>query len=236
MERYCNDSEALLQECGVYFRCFPVTKKAAPKTRSLSVSCCPICYDDGVTMWNMPCGHDFCQGCAHDFCANAIQEGPACVRTTCPEAKCTEVIAEEEVALAAPELLPKYQSFQLRSFVDSNPLTRWCPGKGCERVACASSAVALEKVQNVARCDACMTSFCVICGDEPHEPSGCKIVQQWKGRCQGESTGCKNLQKWKDNRRKDFKSSNWVLSNTKGCPSCLVRIEKNDGCDHMTCT
>ena len=27
----------------------------------------------------------------------------------------------------------------------------------------------------------------------------------------------------------------WVKANTKACPQCDVLIEKNDGCNHMTC-
>jgi ariadne-1 len=27
----------------------------------------------------------------------------------------------------------------------------------------------------------------------------------------------------------------WILKNTRECPYCRVDIEKNGGCDHMTC-
>ncbi len=30
-------------------------------------------------------------------------------------------------------------------------------------------------------------------------------------------------------------SLQWITQNTKECPNCHFRIEKNDGCDHMTC-
>lgn len=219
LEKYCSDPDALLKEFGVYYRCNPIVKKPAPKTRkSKAKLCCPICYEDGVTMWSMPCGHEFCHDCWHDFCANAIGEGLSCLRVTCPEAKCTEVIAEEEVAVAVPNLLAKYLSYQLRSFVDSDVLTRWCPGNGCDLVACASSATALEMARNVAHCDSCMTSFCMLCGDEPHRPTSCKELQLWRDKCRDES-----------------ETANWILTNTKSCPKCVTRIEKNQGCNHMTC-
>ena len=30
-------------------------------------------------------------------------------------------------------------------------------------------------------------------------------------------------------------SRRWIIENCKKCPNCLYHIEKNNGCDHMTC-
>ena len=27
----------------------------------------------------------------------------------------------------------------------------------------------------------------------------------------------------------------WIINNTKPCPSCSSPIQKNEGCNHMTC-
>ncbi|CAF1204647.1 unnamed protein product [Adineta steineri] len=35
--------------------------------------------------------------------------------------------------------------------------------------------------------------------------------------------------------REETKNQNWLKDHTKKCPKCNVSIEKNDGCDHMTC-
>lgn len=215
LEAFYANTDKLLKSCGVYYRC-------NPKKINHSDSVCHICYDDMEVgkKYVMPCGHEFCMDCWHDFCANAIQEeGATCVRKTCPEASCKEVMTEEEVEVAAPDMLPKFLSFQLRNFVESNTLTRWCPGRGCERVACAQSASAMEQEENVARCDGCTTSFCMVCGEEPHAPSGCKGLALWNEKCRNES-----------------ETANWILANTKSCPKCVSRIEKNQGCNHMTCS
>jgi ariadne-1 len=217
LENFYNNSDKLLKKCGVYHRCHP---KAALK----SDGNCAICYDpmedgDDTKKLAMPCGHEFCLDCWHDFCANAIQEeGPSCVRTHCPQAECTEVLTEYEVQLAAPDHLQKFQTFQLRSFVESNTLTRWCPGKGCERIACAQTASEMEQEDNVAHCDGCFANFCLICGEEPHSPCGCKDLSKWNEKCRNES-----------------ETANWILANTKSCPKCVSRIEKNQGCNHMSC-
>lgn len=211
LETFYNDPEALEKKHGVYWRCNPVTSY---KKKGF----CEICYDNDLDMISMPCGHSFCKDCWKDFVANALSEGPSCIRKTCPEAKCRESMTEVEVEQAAPMILPKFETYQLRSFVESNTLTRWCPGRGCERIACAASASAMEQEQNVASCDACILSFCLVCGEEPHSPCNCKELARWNEKCKNES-----------------ETANWILANTKPCPKCSSRIEKNQGCNHMTC-
>ena len=125
---------------------------------------------------------------------------------------------EKSLGTGSPGL-QKFLNYQLRSFVESNALTRWCPGRGCERVACAESASAMESEGCIAHCDHCSISFCLVCGEEPHAPCPCKELATWNEKCRNES-----------------ETANWILANTKSCPKCVSRIEKNQGCNHMTCT
>lgn len=220
LEVYYLDPDALLEKCGVYHRCNPIAVK-----RVKGKITCEVCYDDydQKDMMAMPCAHQFCRQCWYDFCVNAVtEEGPACVRATCPQAGCPELVTEEEMKASlekkAPRILDRYRSFQLRSFVESNKLTRWCPGKGCEQIANAVSASAAEQDDNVAHCEHCQLYFCIVCGEEPHAPCGCKELARWNEKCRNES-----------------ETANWILANTKSCPKCVSRIEKNQGCNHMTC-
>lgn len=99
-------------------------------------------------------------------------------------------------------------------------MTRWCPGPGCEQVAVApgSGGVFADAV-GIAHCDKCDTFFCLKCGEEPHAPVTCKDLALWMEKCRNES-----------------ETANWILANTKPCPKCSSRIEKNQGCNHMTCS
>jgi ariadne-1 len=41
---------------------------------------------------------------------------------------------------------------------------------------------------------------------------------------------------WLAKNISDSETANWVLTNTKNCPKCRRPIEKNQGCNHMTCS
>lgn len=64
-------------------------------------------------------------------------------------------------------------------------------------------------------CPDCLALFCFICGSNWHEPLTCDQVKQFKSF--------------------DHESLTWISRNTKKCPKCKWPIEKNSGCDHMTC-
>jgi len=41
--------------------------------------------------------------------------------------------------------------------------------------------------------------------------------------------------KWVKKCSDDSETCNWISTNTKDCPKCQANIEKNGGCNHMTC-
>ena len=112
-------------------------------------------------------------------------------------------------------LLQRYSRAILEQFVNSNKQMRWCPAPGCERIVMAGAGV-----KNV-RCGpgGCGCTFCFKCGEEAHQPASCAELVSWVEKCQNES-----------------ETANWILANTKRCPKCQTRIEKNQGCNHMTCS
>jgi len=190
-------------------------------TNTEPTTTCTICYDDlpANEMLQMPCKHPFCPVCWTHFLTAMLDSPLTCIRATCPHPSCPELITEDEVQSFAPHFLPRYHSLQLRSFAELDDTSRWCPAPGCDRIA-ISTKTNSSNVNIVVTCDAksCHTKFCLKCGNEPHAPVRCDELVRWRDKCRNES-----------------ETANWILTNTKACPKCDKRIEKNQGCNHMTC-
>eukprot|EP00483_Globobulimina_turgida_P001386 UN01388 len=67
-------------------------------------------------------------------------------------------------------------------------------------------------------CLGCLYRFCWACKNESHFPSSCHTGIKWLQKCSSEA-----------------ENISWILAKTKRCPKCHVHIEKNQGCNHMTC-
>jgi ariadne-1 len=220
----------LTKNAGVYHRCKRSAeinvedialspKKKIKKGVDVKYSC-QICFDDELSqdeIFAMSCGHAFCRDCWSSFIKAKVDDGPSCIEATCPDIKCKEIITEEEVKELAPEILPKFVSYQLRNFVAVDATSRWCPGPECQYIATLPGTDSISDHGINVLCKNCDTSFCLGCGDEVHEPITCSDNLLWKENFMNES------------------SETWILQNTKPCPKCRVRIEKNQGCNHMTC-
>ena len=244
-DAYNGDFETITKDVGIYHRCRRIFSSSLQRSTSSTSSSsnitpsttttttttttennnnstknttkCLICLEERPTsqMFAMSCTHEFCRPCWKDYLTSIISDGPTSILKHCPYEKCNEMITEEEVKLLTnPELLHTFESYQLRSFVELNGASRWCPGPGCERIAFCDS----DDRRVVATCDTCRTVFCLNCGEEPHDPLTCEEFTRWCQKCRNES-----------------ETANWILANTKACPHCSSRIEKNQGCNHMTC-
>lgn len=175
---------------------------------------CIICCDTlpPKDMYGMGCGHLFCKPCWRSYLSLKVAEGPLCIMTTCPAHGCKEVVNDHVFReFTVEEDYQKYSRFLLRSYVDINKCVKWCPSPGCNKAISSSGGLSAVKC-------ACGCLFCPRCGEEAHSPVTCEQLAAWQEKCRNES-----------------ETANWILANTKKCPKCSVRIEKNQGCNHMTC-
>jgi ariadne-1 len=180
---------------------------------------CAICYDDypPEEVVSGPCSHFFCTDCFGDYLSLKTREGSDCAFARCPNAGCKCLVPPQLFrSLLEPDLLPKYEKFMIDSYVSISKTLRWCPVPRCEKVF--SCPLGTRDAMCAGKPDCCGSWVCFKCGGEAHQPSNCKVLQVWKDKCENDS-----------------ETANWILANTKRCPKCSTRIEKNQGCNHMTC-
>ena len=212
MEGFWGDGERLSRAAGV-----EAWGSAAPPSGIGEITC-RICFADCAPdeARAAPCGHRFCGDCYGGYARNKVDEGPGCVGMACPEAGCACVVPPDvlDACLDAPRRA-KLARFRVENYVSFAKELRWCPGAGCTKVARAGPCVgAVTCAPN-----GCGATFCFRCGEEAHAPCDCALVARWTEKCQNES-----------------ETANWILANTKRCPKCQTRIEKNQGCNHMSCS
>ncbi|XP_024444891.1 probable E3 ubiquitin-protein ligase ARI7 isoform X2 [Populus trichocarpa] len=178
---------------------------------------CGICFESFPRnkIVSASCGHPFCNTCWSGYISTTINDGPGCLMLRCPDPCCRAAVGQDMINLLAPdEDKEKYSRYLLRSYVEGNRKTKWCPAPGCEYAVDFAAGSGSFDVSCL-----CSHSFCWNCVEEAHRPVDCGTVEKWILKNSAES-----------------ENMNWILANSKPCPKCKRPIEKNQGCMHMTCT
>ena len=186
--------------------------------------CCEICYCDWPRedFMQLSCGHRFCKNCWKGHLTAQLTNGrEAAMQATCMEDKCCVAVTDElyRTVLPAREW-DKVLNFRKQAFVEQNQAVRWCVNPKCD-------AAIYWKRSNVSRNIECRCGarFCFSCGKAPHYPATCAQFDAWAEK--------HKKQDGEDKIRAQERK--WLEDNTKPCPKCKTPIEKNKGCNHMTC-
>ncbi|XP_071690248.1 probable E3 ubiquitin-protein ligase ARI7 [Rutidosis leptorrhynchoides] len=177
---------------------------------------CGICFESYPVykISSAACGHPFCNTCWRAYISTSINDGPGCLTLRCPVPACGAAVRVDMVDMLTSDAVKiKYRRYLLRSYIEDNRKTKWCPAPGCE--------FAVKFVHGSGSYDVkcnCSYSFCWNCTEEAHRPVDCETVSKWILKNSAES-----------------ENMNWILANSKPCPKCKRPIEKNQGCMHMTC-
>ncbi|XP_011014998.1 PREDICTED: probable E3 ubiquitin-protein ligase ARI8 [Populus euphratica] len=178
---------------------------------------CGICFETYPSdrLLAAACGHPFCNSCWAGYISTAINDGPGCLMLRCPDPSCDAAIGHDMInLLTSDEDREKHSRYFIRSYIEDNRKTKWCPAPGCD--------YAVDFVVGSGSYDVtcrCAYSFCWNCTEEAHRPVDCGTVAKWILKNSAES-----------------ENMNWILANSKPCPKCKRPIEKNQGCMHITCT
>mmetsp|Transcript_10394 Transcript_10394/g.12172 ORF Transcript_10394/g.12172 Transcript_10394/m.12172 type:complete len:583 (-) Transcript_10394:534-2282(-) len=211
LSRYMDNAEKVCEEAGILGP-DAICNSQASISEKVDDFECSICRSDGPqTVSCLGCGHKYCDGCWNRYLGLKVDEAET--RIVCPEPSCRLQVPPDMITkLCDAAQLEKYHSFMANSFVDDSKTAVWCPQAGC----CLSVDIGNTSSKFVT----CQQghSFCIECRQEMHAPADCETVKAWLQKCADDS-----------------ETFNWLSVNTQDCPKCHATIEKNGGCNHMTC-
>ena len=178
---------------------------------------CPICLnmEASLKISMAGCAHSFCSDCFRLYLSLKVtDEGQGSVETKCPFFQCKQTVPVSLFKHLLPEpLFIKHQDWIRNFFVSSNSKwIKWCPNP----LGCVNAIVSHTVSRGSCKCG---FSFCWKCSSESHVPVKCDFAAKWNLKNSSES-----------------ENVSWIIANTKPCPKCRKPIEKNQGCNHMTCS
>jgi ariadne-1 len=180
---------------------------------------CLICYDNfhGDEMITFrSCGeHYYCVSCLTSHLNFLISDIQTVGNLHCPAPNCFAEPTESEVRnLVSESQYNKYLDFAARSILMKETRLRWCP-------LCGEAVICDDANSIKITCPSCHRLFCYDCKTAWHSgPCKSTLLEG-----EPESGEGRLFQKWLD--EKGLK--------VKPCPNCGISIEKNSGCNHMTC-
>lgn len=208
----------------------------------MSLFPCDICLQtlQGLECVSLQgCTHVYCKVCVQGHITTKINEGSV-GKIECPSLDCTQEIPPGIIQeLISPKLFERYDKLLLQRTLESMTDIAYCPRPTCR------SVTVKEENSNMAVCPSCKFAFCVLCKRTWHGVAPCKVlpedIKELKESYEsGDSNTRKSLEQQYGRQYlihafQEFDSCKWVKTNTQACPSCLASIEKDHGCNKMTC-
>ncbi|XP_061179420.1 uncharacterized protein LOC133188045 [Saccostrea echinata] len=209
------------------------------KAIALTTFTCSVCLtsaensyqDDGLLL--LPCQHIFCRNCVFQYTVDKIEQGAT--EVTCLENECNSIIDEVMILYLVP--CPLYRSWSKRHMertVMSREIWKWCPNLKCGKIVSVSDKIAkfagTERLKSLSErrevtC-VCKAEFCVDCQQPPHWPATCRQARTYH-KISDHVIGILNDVAIGGDRS--------FLVEVKTCPRCQEKINKNGGCQVMTC-
>ncbi|KEP49035.1 putative ubiquitin-protein ligase E3 [Rhizoctonia solani 123E] len=151
------------------------------------------------------------------------------------------------------EQVTRWKRLRVKHLAEKDPSAVPCPVRRCQApVPRPKAAEDNDAWAQLRTCDSCGFAFCVACKRSWHGPnSSCAITQTKafmeahvammlpKGdprrRALEGQYGRKVLRKMAQEYQGEKENQVWLKERTTACPRCETRVEKSEGCNHMTC-
>ncbi|KAF9869929.1 hypothetical protein CkaCkLH20_12538 [Colletotrichum karsti] len=194
----------------------PTTPEKPTRNGSTDTRTCIICYEDECDSDSTvtgACGHSYCLDCFTNFIGAGAwtkDKGMCCVGTDGKGTICGSTLTFDIIADQVPRgLVAEILTKSLDAQVAKNPdwLQR-CSDPDCSHVyePAPKGTYTADRL-----CGDCGVLLCRVCGEGHPQSDYCP------------DSGNEELQQALDEL------------DARGCPNCKVPIEKNEGCNHMTC-
>lgn len=216
LEDYMDRPDKVLEAAGL-----GGNESTLPKLETNPGFVCDICCEDteNLESFAMSCGHRYCVDCYRQYLTQKIRGEGEAARIQCPAEGCSRILDSRSLDLLVTEdLVDRYRDLLSRTYVEDRDTFKWCPAPDCPNVIeCGVKKKELDRIVPTVECK-CGYRFCFGCPNPDHQPAPCGLVNKWLKKCADDS-----------------ETANWISANTKECPKCSSTIEKNGGCNHMTC-
>lgn len=217
-----------------------VNTNAASKVAN-ETFCCSICFDDVLKreVFVTHCGHRFCRLCIQQHIELSVNDNLiihylGTFGIVCPQDGCGVLLEDYEIAKLLPK--PAYEKLTviLRDLViDSARDMSWCPTPNCGNVVMKNDAI-----PEMVFCFKCKYCWCSSCRVQWHADSTCQQYRDWLKQIKLDKEKAALLakeKKLKEAKEEDL-TQQWLKRNARVCVKCNAGIEKNGGCNHMTCS
>ena len=179
---------------------------------------CTICYEHLFSQSkNGPAHLKNCNCVLHLDCVRPhiqAQLERNLLEFTCPNADCTKLISPSDLKyILSSEELNRYNRLCVSRAVDGNSEMSWCLTPGCNYAF-------VKDNQPKFSCPLCFKNYCIECKVEYHQGKSCA---EYKAENFDPNADPDEVKKFKNELK------------LKQCRQCQRWIEKNHGCNHMTC-
>ena len=170
------------------------------------IVCCSTVSKEEMKRRHLPCGHICCDICWAEYLRTKIEEA-AVAKITCVGLDCKEELSEDFILIHINGNSALIKKYH--KFLDRAQIIKDPFKKFCPEPDCDSY---LEKGKE--KYVTCKNGhkYCYIC------------LKKWHGSSKCDEELDKDFQLWKKDKI------------VKQCPNCRIYTEKNEGCNHKTCT
>jgi hypothetical protein len=164
------------------------------------------------------CLHDLeiCKSCIGTWITTSLDNGNW-KNITCLSVDCGSILQYADVRRYSTEAdMERYERFSARDALSQMPDFKWCLNPECEHGQIHDDNGGLDQILT---CQICQFKRCTACDRAWHQDETCDQYTRRLAAQPGEVDA----------------SEAWVAHNSRKCPGCQSPIQKNEGCDHMTC-